>query len=300
VLVGHFSDIHLLSLEGARIGDFLGKRATGALNLLLNRGGQFPLAVAEALVSDLEEQAPDHLLVSGDLTNLAFAAEFRLARALLERVRLPASRITLVPGNHDYYARRSAVTDEFGRIMAPFLGGEQKEAGAPGPGARFPLLRLQPGLAVVALSSAVPSAPFMAVGRLGARQLRRAEEILDSEPCRERFRLVVLHHPPAGLHVRWHNRLLDAGPFLALLARTGADLVVHGHLHRFARLELAGPGGQTIPLIGVGSGTWLSPADDQRRAQYNLYEIEAGRLRGVRRRRYEPGRRRFDEMLTPP
>jgi 3',5'-cyclic AMP phosphodiesterase CpdA len=290
VLVAHCSDLHLLSLEGARLLDFLGKRLTGALNLVLNRGGEFPTDVALALIRDVNAEGADHLLVSGDLTNLALPSELALVRRVLEELRLPPSAVTVVPGNHDAYTEEVVRRKDFSRVMLPFLRGDLHA----GP-TSFPFVRLREELAVVALSSAVPTAPLLATGRIGAGQLAMLERLLGSEECRARFRLVVLHHPPHDRQVHWHNRLLDAGALRVVLARTGAELVVHGHQHRFLRLELEGPE-RPIPSIGVGSGTWLSPGDPERRAQYNLYRIEGRRLLEVRRRRYEPVGRRFEEL----
>ena len=45
--------------------------------------------------------------------------------------------------------------------------------------AAFPFLRRRGPLALIGLSSAVPTAPFMATGRLGAEQLARSRELLD-------------------------------------------------------------------------------------------------------------------------
>lgn len=270
MLIAHISDLHLLSLRGVRARDFFNKRITGGLNLLFNRGGEFPGRMARALVQALRAARPDHLIVSGDVTNLSFEAELELVREILSQLDLPASEITVVPGNHDYYTRGAARQDHFSSVMAPFLEGDLQ----PGPG-RFPFVRLRDDVAIVALSSARPRPPFIASGTLGDAQLELTEKLLIHEACRERFRLVVLHHPPVSEHIKWHNRLTDAGAFLDLLRRAGADLVVHGHLHRFCQESLQGPDGR-IPLLGVGSSTWLSPRDPGRRAQYNLYDIGEG------------------------
>jgi 3',5'-cyclic AMP phosphodiesterase CpdA len=290
VRLAHLSDLHLLSLEGVRVVDFLNKRVTGGLNLLFNRGGQFPADVARSLAQDIRAQQVDHVVVSGDLTNLAFPAELELVRGILEEIGLPPSEITVVPGNHDYYTRRSAVDDHFARVMAPFLAGDLQ----PGPGP-FPHLRLRGELALLALSSARPSPWLMAVGTLGPQQIQLARQLLDHEACRGCFRLVVLHHAPHKAFVKWHNRLTDAAAFADLLRATGAELVVHGHLHRPLRESLPGPDG-SVPVVGVGSATWLSPKDPARRAQYNLYEIADRSLARLRTRRYEPASQTFCEL----
>jgi 3',5'-cyclic AMP phosphodiesterase CpdA len=288
--IAHLSDLHLLSLRGLRVRDLLGKRITGAANLLLNRGGQYPERVARAAVQDINRLSPDHVVVSGDVTNLSLEAEFELVGQLLSELDLPRSRLTLVPGNHDCYTRKSQRDRTFQRVLAPYLHGDVQ----PGPGP-FPSLKLQDELAVLALSSSVASAPLMAVGTLGSRQLQLAEELLRHPECEGRFRLVVVHHPPAGPHVRWHNGLTDADGLLQVLARTGAELVVCGHVHRFSRQQVPGPEGP-IPLISVGSGTWLSPKDPDRRAQYNVYHTRGRTLERVATRRWEPGRQAHEDF----
>ncbi len=44
---------------------------------------------------------------------------------------------------------------------------------------RFPFLRRRGDVALIALSTGLPTGPFMATGRLGARQLARLAELLE-------------------------------------------------------------------------------------------------------------------------
>ncbi len=294
-LIAHISDLHLLSLQGLRPLDLANKRITGAANLLFNRGGQFSLEAARALVRDINDRGVDHLVVSGDLSNLSLPAELALARQVLGELSLPASRVTVVPGNHDCYTRATARAELFEEHLGDFLRGDLQ----PGPGA-FPYLSLQEGLAVLALSSARVSAPLLAIGTIGTRQLRLAEGLLGRPECTDRFRVVVLHHPPCGPHAHWHNNLTDHRAFAAMLARAGADLVLHGHIHRFTQQTLPGPGGAEVPVVSVCSGTWLSPDDPTRRAQYNLYRVEDGRLDGVTIRRLEPAAGEYQDYRSLP
>ena len=293
-LVAHITDLHLLSLKGVNPLELLNKRLTGAANLLFNRGGQFPLEVAHALVQDIRSQEPDHVVVSGDVSNLSLDPEFALVSEVLDGLGMPPSRVTVVPGNHDCYTRSAARKEAFSAALGRYLRGDIQ----PGPG-HFPQLKLDvDGLAVLALSSARVSAPILAVGTLGSRQLRQAEELLLHPACADRFRLVVLHHPPGGPHVTWGKRLTDAGALKQMLRRVGAELVVHGHLHRFIRNSLPGPLGE-IPVQGCASSTWLSPSDTERRAQYLLYEVEGRDLVGLRRRRFDPAEGAFLPAPVP-
>jgi hypothetical protein len=85
--------------------------------------------------------------------------------------------------------------------------------------------------------------------------------------------------------------LRDRGALQRLLTRVGAELVLHGHEHRDARAELVGPRGP-IPVIGVGSGTYDDERRD-RRARYNVYTVENGRITAVETRVHDSSVGRF-------
>src|SRR5664279_4271725 len=82
--LAHLSDPHLPPLPAPRWRDLLGKRALGYLNWTRNRHKYHRRDVLDALVADMQAQAPDHIAVTGDLVNLALEAEFGPARAWLE------------------------------------------------------------------------------------------------------------------------------------------------------------------------------------------------------------------------
>ena len=70
MILAHVSDLHALHVRGLRFVDLLShKRLGGAANLLLRRRNKHPVALFEALVADLNLVAPDHVAVTGDLTN---------------------------------------------------------------------------------------------------------------------------------------------------------------------------------------------------------------------------------------
>jgi 3',5'-cyclic AMP phosphodiesterase CpdA len=65
--IAHFSDTHVLSLEGATAREFLDKRATGAVNLASNRAKQYRVELFEKLLEALVAPRPDHTVCTGDL-----------------------------------------------------------------------------------------------------------------------------------------------------------------------------------------------------------------------------------------
>jgi 3',5'-cyclic AMP phosphodiesterase CpdA len=172
----------------------------------------------------------------------------------------PAHDVTLVPGNHDAYVRGGIRYSNLHWIE--YMRGDN-EIG-------FPFLRRRGPLALLGLTSAVATAPFLATGRLGGEQIMRLGELL--ERCAHCFRVVLIHHPPVSKPSRRFKRLLDGANFRATLARHGAELVLHGHDHERAMSFLEGPR-QRIPVIGVPSASEAPPGKHDP-AGYNLYRIE--------------------------
>ena len=106
--LAHCSDLHLLSLEGARLLDFANKRWIGGLNLLTSRGRHYHTRAFEDMVADFAPAGVDHVVCTGDITNLALEQEFRFARERFDRIGLGAHGVTVVPGNHDTYVAHGA------------------------------------------------------------------------------------------------------------------------------------------------------------------------------------------------
>ena len=259
--LAHLSDPHLPPLPAARLRDLASKRALGYLNWTRNRHRYHRREVLDALVADVRAQAPDHIAVTGDLVNLALEAEFAPSRAWLESVGR-AEHVTVIPGNHDAYVR--ATRHRAAQAWDDFLRGDEDA----GNGA-FPFLRRRGPLALIGASSAVPTLPLMATGRLGKAQLTALDSILAQLAGADAFRVLLVHHP---LHSTSRvKRLTDSRALRALIRQHGVDLVLHGHDHIHSTMWLEGPG-REIPAIGVPSASSIGyghyPA-----AAFNLFAI---------------------------
>src|SRR5277367_3137334 len=103
ITVAHFSDVHALSLTGARLWEFLSKRAAGFVNVSMRRKKKHQVSLFESIAEDLNREPPDEVVVTGDLTNLSLVPEFLLARSILDRITLGPEHVTVIPGNHDVY-----------------------------------------------------------------------------------------------------------------------------------------------------------------------------------------------------
>ncbi len=258
--LAHLSDPHLPPLPKPRLIELAGKRALGYVNWTRNRHKYQRREVLDALVADVKAQGPDHIAVTGDLVNLALEAEFAPARAWLDGVG-PPDRVTTIPGNHDAYVR--ATFHRFGETFAPYLAGDDGRIG-------FPSLRRRGPLALISLSTAVPTLPLMATGTLGPDQLASLEEVLERLAAEDVFRVLLVHHPLKS-HAR-HKRMTNSAGLLTLLKRHGVELILHGHDHIHSTMWFEGPNGN-IPAIGVPSASALAHGHTPA-AAYNLFTIE--------------------------
>ena len=266
VSVGHLSDLHATPVRVDEATAFLNKRLLGLASWRMRRSKAHRGEVLEALIEDLATVEPDHVVVTGDLTNVSSPHEFEAARTWLERIGTGES-VSVVPGNHDAYVRvpRSASWDLWSEWMDSDGGDEPS---------RFPTLRVRGSLAIVGLSSALPTLPFLASGALGGEQLERLEKLLSGLTDSGLCRVLLIHHPPTPGAVSRRRELRDGEAFRQVLSRAGAELVLHGHGHRTRFGSIDGPRGP-IPVVGVRSST-DGGEDLERRAQYHVYEIEPG------------------------
>jgi 3',5'-cyclic AMP phosphodiesterase CpdA len=280
-LLAHVTDPHFRgSLAGVGPMDFIGKRALGGLNLIVNRTRKHKMELLEALRLDMRAQAPDHMALTGDLSNVSLPGEFRAALAWLDTCGLEPAAISVIPGNHDAYVKAVVASREFEKLFAPYMTDDLQVADA-GPRADYPFVQIRDGIAFVGVTSSVPTGDFGAWGRIGDEQLGRLERALAAPEIAGKARVVLVHHPPVLQKHGEERNLRDRAALVGVLARVGADLVLHGHDHQDERTELAGPGGKPIPVIGGGSASYTGVPE--RRSRYNLFEIEAGRITWITR-----------------
>ena len=263
-LLAHLSDAHIGPLPRPRTRDLLGKRITGFVNWR-KRGRLHDMAVLAAVVADLHAQAPDHVAMTGDILNLGLPSEFPFARAWLETLGT-VNDVSFVPGNHDAYVRSSL--PHLAATFAPWVTEVGTVDGMP---FAFPYLRRRGPLALIGLTSAIPTAPLLASGSLGPAQREGLARLLDETAAAGLVRVVMIHHPPHLTGAKRGRGLRDAAAFEAVIARHGADLVIHGHNHRTSVAHLMGPGGP-VPVVGVPSCSAI-PGSHGHLAAYHLYRF---------------------------
>lgn len=259
--LAHLSDPHIPPLPEASPLELIGKRITGYMNWKLRRGAHHSREVLYALTRDLLAHEPDHIAVTGDLANLSLVPEFSAAREFLQSLG-DGKRVSVIPGNHDAYVR--GADKIYLNAWREYLAGDT-------PGTYpFPYLRRRGPIALVGLSSAVPTLPFFASGRIGSAQMDRFAVMMDELPRQQCFRVVLLHHPPAGRRPKL-KELDDAEDFRGVIARLGAEMILSGHDHIAAVNEIPGLE-RPVPVVQVPSAS-ATPGDPRGGGAYNLYRI---------------------------
>jgi len=168
----------------------------------------FSDTLKDNLIRQLEDENPDLIVVSGDLTTEGYAHEYELAAAFADALREITSTY-IIPGNHD--ARN------VGLVHFEKLIGNRK------------FVHHDSDFAVIGLDS---SEPDINDGQIGMDQLEWLRRELDRVPD-HLCKIVTFHHhllpiPNTG---RERNILLDSGDLLRLLNEYGVDFVLNGHKH---------------------------------------------------------------------
>ena len=269
--LAHMSDIHLCPLASSSPVELLGKRLLGYLSWKWNREKIHSREALDLLVTDLNKQSHDHISITGDLINLSLPKEFLEAKDWLEALGAP-ERISVIPGNHDAYVKmpQNIGMQQWQSYMSNNAEGlKYAQNSASG----FPYVRVFDKVAIIGLSTALPTPWFVHAGELGAYQIQSLEKILTSLSLEGMFRVILIHHPPILLPTRKQAQLglWDVMPLRKVIEKTGAELILHGHHHADVRSSIPTHHG-TVPVIGVPSAS-VAAHPTKPHARYNLYRI---------------------------
>jgi 3',5'-cyclic AMP phosphodiesterase CpdA len=265
--IAHITDPHINPAPMPGLADFRLKRFMGFINWKRGRERLNDMALLDRMVADLRAQRPDHVAVTGDLVNIAMPAEFRKAAAWMATLGEPGD-VSFVPGNHDAYVRQAMPLLK--ATFAPWTTGDSGRS-------EFPYLRVRGEIAIIGLSTAVPTGPLMATGRLGAEQLAAFAALLGQTGAQGLARIVLIHHPPLSKGAPPLRGLTDAAAFERIVGEQGAEAVLHGHSHKQLVRSLpsrrARTVGGSVPVLGAPSAAAASH-DPRARAAYHLVRVE--------------------------
>ena len=151
ITIAQLTDVHLGPIAGFTPRYWNLKRAHGYANWLRHRRHAYQREVLDRMVADMRAQAPDHIVVTGDLANIGLPQEQINALAWLQSLG-PPERVSVIPGNHDIYARSAAIpAPALGRLY----GVRAQGAGFAGSASAFPYVRVLGQVALIGVNSAV-------------------------------------------------------------------------------------------------------------------------------------------------
>lgn len=317
--IAHMSDIHVWCdpPQEATImptwSDF--KRLSGYLNLKMTRGpNAFSATIWQHSLQECQKNC-QHLIISGDVTNISMQHEFKMARQIVNDYFLKPiiaannsssinvwEHLTVVPGNHDAYCPDAVTNDYFGAQFGDthtYAATHKIEKHDD----RFPSIKLVPNSSVMIISvnTAIPTAMFVAGGIIDRKQMDKAVKLVEQVPNNDQYyKIVVIHHPPVSrLYVEVANSVgglmaSDRVLFAEYCDKMGAHLALYGHTH-VPHAERLNNKCKTLS-VDCGSSTYTT-SNANCSARYNVYEIEGTTLKSIEARIWNGTKQAFDSKL---
>jgi len=229
----------------------------------LHIGRHVSAAKKRALAEDLRDRNLDVVVVSGDITDRGSLAQFRQAREFLDSLGVP---YITVPGNREINA--AAVWEWL--IPALAMSRFRSFFGAPD---RVVFVCDEHKAVFFGVNTVhkLPSWPGK-VARETRYWLRETAAGFAGY-----FKVLVLHHPVLPV-IRgssfWAHQLSDAGEVLNICTLTGISLILQGHKHRSAVMEVGVPERRASVVVSCG-GAPLTPDLD---STYHFIRVSDGDL----------------------
>jgi DNA repair exonuclease SbcCD nuclease subunit len=179
--------------------------------------------VARAL-DEVRANGVDHLVITGDLTEDGAPGQYEVLAEVLAESRIPADRVTLVPGNHDAYDGADNYAAALRGPLRPYASTSSILS---------PLVFRD--VTLVPVSTAFHQSVLRSAGAVPASDLSSLQRIANDATFRGRPLVFIQHHPPGRHFVRplqWVDGLLEHAAFSAMAETTPHLHVVHGHTHR--------------------------------------------------------------------
>ena len=218
----HISDLHFHSYP-QKFSDCNAKRILGAANLFVRRAREFPIKRAKLLVERIQKMDWDHLVISGDITQLSLEREFSLAREILDPLLVKTERVTVIPGNHDRYVYQQHGTDLFTKYFGDFFGTNELHVS-----------KINQEWVLVGWDSAHPNDWRTAAGTVKSSTIRATEKLIESFSDQTNF--IVVNHYPLTFPEEWKfersHELYNLVPVRNwILQNPQIRLYLHGHIH---------------------------------------------------------------------
>ena len=270
--IAHLSDVHTLD-PAHRRSNTRYRLATKLVSLgrpvdPRRRAQKLARALAAAKAS-----GADHIVITGDLTEMGDATEFEHFANILDDARLPVDSVTLVPGNHDAYTTKSGWRRALEGPLERYAGASATDMGK---------IVDRDNVAFLPIDTSLFQSIARSAGTFTPDAARLVQERIDDPGLRDKAIVLVMHHPPFEHHrnpiSQWLDGLRGCTHVLEMLARHPRLQILHGHLHRVVdRIVDLSKG---VAGVANRSRIFGAPAvvDDDDTPRVRLYDIRDGAL----------------------
>ncbi|MBM3605594.1 MAG: metallophosphoesterase [Alphaproteobacteria bacterium] len=213
--------------------------------------------LVQPLLSRITELRPDLVVITGDLTHRALTDQMQEARRFLDRIEAP---LMLMPGNHDI-----PLWNPVARMFWPFRGFRKHFGPLLAPVGRVDDVR------VLSVNSADPY--VWQRGKIRQGEIGRIIGGVDPLGTN----IVALHHPLQQLPRVDKALARRAREALGRLEAAGVQVVLSGHLHRWALDEVLDTG-RHPRVLQIQTGTALCARISDRWNEFVLLQVDGPRI----------------------
>lgn len=167
------------------------------------------------------KQKPDHIILTGDLTETGSEKQFKLLAEILLNSNIPPNKISILPGNHDSYTDINIFYNLFDNELK-----EYKNTSYPGTILEFNDCNL------LVFSTAINQHYTRSYGKLGKQQIQIL--IQNLEKNKDIPIIITQHHPPFGYKFpigQWIDGLKEKNILRELFLKYSNLYAIHGHTH---------------------------------------------------------------------
>ncbi len=258
--LAHISDLHFSKITW-NPSQFFSKRWLGNLNLLLARRHTFDPSCLTTLIPIFHERNVETVLITGDLTSTAQAAEFKMAQQFIENLQNEKFQVFTLPGNHDHYTKNAYKNKLFYQYFSANYASKENLKDD-----EMTKIFLGHDWWLFALDTALATSLFSSNGYFSSELEQKLESALQELP--KNHRVILVNHFPLFANESKRKSLIRREALQKILKRfPQVKLYLHGHSHRHCIADLRS---SHLPII-LDSGS----AAQKNKGTWNLIDITA-------------------------
>jgi 3',5'-cyclic AMP phosphodiesterase CpdA len=264
--VAHLSDVHML--EAGPVASILQDLAIRFVSAGRSVDARARTRRLERALSAAIRSGADHVVLSGDLTEVGADAQFEAFAAVLHDSGILPENVTLVPGNHDAYTSGEAWRRALDGPLRAYRGTAADRDGK---------VVERGDVVFLPVDVACPQPITRSAGELSQAAAAALESRFSDPAFADKTMVVVQHHPPFEHETtawQWLDGLRGSARLMASLVRHRHVQVLHGHLHK-----------AVDRIVGLGKSRVLgAPAtveDPHGSPRVRLYELREGQLEAI-------------------